>query len=58
MFFDLGLKPRVVDLSFSIDIPKSIAAILLLFVEDVLHLVLHPSVFVHGIFDGDQSIAY
>lgn len=58
MFFDLGLKARVVDISFPVDVPESVAAILFLFVEHLLHLVLHPPVFIHGVFDGDQPVAY
>lgn len=58
MFFDLGLKAGVVDLPLSVDVPKSIAAILLLLAQHLLHLVLHPPVFVHRVLDGDQPIAY
>ena len=58
MFFDFGLKAGVVDLPLAIDVPESIGAVLLLFAEHFLHLVLHPAVFVHGVLDGDQPIAY
>ena len=58
MFFDLGLKAGVVDLPLSVDVPKSIAAILLLFAEHLLHFILHPAVFVHRVLNGDQPIAY
>lgn len=58
MFLDLGLKAGVVDLPLSVDVPKSIAVILLLFAQHLLHLVLHPPVFVHRILNGDQPIAY
>lgn len=58
MFLDLGLKAGVVDLPLSVDVPKSIAAILFLLAQHLLHLVLHPPVFVHRVFDRDQPIAY